>query len=129
MDPDLFDQLQQNAQLQQQLRSNKHLQEINQNIAAEKALPKCPHCGGGVIAGYSKCKNCASDLIWYHGYVGIPGQERELGKKVHKILAAAANAASKREESRRKYEKGLIIFAAILASLVILLYLNKYFNS
>jgi len=24
--------------------------------------PKCPHCGGEIVEGASKCKNCGSDI-------------------------------------------------------------------
>ena len=126
MDPDLFDQLQQNAQLQQQARANQHLQQINQNIAAEQALPKCPYCGGGVIVGFPKCKNCASNLIWYQGYVAALGQEKELKEMVDGIISREeSNRIAKKKSDRRTFK----ILAGGWFSLIILAMLMLWVRS
>jgi hypothetical protein len=85
MDPEVFAQLQRNAQLQQGLQANKHLQKLAQDKAAEDAMPKCPFCGGSVALGFQKCKNCASNLIWYRGFPGKPEEETILIKRVKMI--------------------------------------------
>jgi len=28
--------------------------------------PKCPHCGGVIVVGATKCKNCGSDLNFHN---------------------------------------------------------------
>ena len=62
--------------------------------AREAAEPDCPYCGGKVCEGFQKCKNCASDLIWFAGLVGKPGEEILLQQEdeERKLVAAAAAA-------------------------------------
>ena len=117
MDPDLFDKLQQNAQLQQAIRTNDHLKKIDQNKAVDDAMPKCPFCGGGVAEGFAKCRHCASDLKWSGGLPFKPGMsEKDMlwiaNKHWAKVQAAAK--AEKEAESTAALIWFIIIIGVVI---------------
>jgi ribosomal protein L12E/L44/L45/RPP1/RPP2 len=104
----------------------------------EANMPDCPWCGGKILVGFVKCKNCSSDLIWLENLVGKPGDEKRLREVLHQMALAekaaaekaaaekaAALEADKREALERKMDGkkeniSLIIIGCILVVIVIL---------
>jgi hypothetical protein len=137
MDPDEYDNsiapFQRAAQLQQEVRTTKQLGEIANKMAqaeaAEKEMPQCPFCGGRIPRGFVKCKNCASDLIWFHGFPGKPGSEESLRKNVIKIEQKQAvqqrfiaeKTAKQEKAKEEKYHTMGVVFSVIVWTLLITL--------
>jgi hypothetical protein len=120
-------------------KTNKELQEISSRLAKtekeENSLPQCPYCGGRIPVGFAKCKNCASDLIWFHGFPGKVGEEIYLQRRVLKLeQEQAAQKRAAQQKSTMKSNSGPVEhplldglkFASLLIILIIVIFGGAY---